>query len=80
MIIWPGDPDAPWDPTEQPWIPKGGEKMNENYNFLNKKKKVSVTLSEYAIFELRARAENNGQTLSGYLEWLAHQRPKEVKK
>lgn len=45
-----------------------------------KKRKINVTLTPYAIMELRARSESNGMTLSGYLEWLAHQPPKEVKK
>lgn len=55
--------------------------MSKQYNFLNKKKKVTISLTDYAIFELKARAENFGMSLSGYLEWFAHiTPPKEVKK
>lgn len=60
-----------------------GEKMKSIKNYWEepyKKRKINVTLTPYAIMELRARSESNGMTLSGYLEWLAHQPPKEVKK
>ncbi len=58
----------------------GGDPSEPIWKVPYKKQRINVSLTPYAIMELRARSENNGMTLSGYLEWLAHQPPEEVKK